>query len=236
MRYFFLYLILSINVISIEIAHADIHLGISEKITQLTGEINADKTQGNLTSFLSPSLGLTILANLNQKLKLLFSAEFTQMQFSAPSGRSLVNEKIYSKTYSTGFQYFLSEDDAFKFQLGFDDYPYYRAKTQTSVELAQSNGIFFNTAFKHVLKETFISAFELSLKAISPIKSEYDQGRLGYGSDLLIEKEYKQDQYNYDLQAFIGFQKILMKTMTFTKEEIGLRLIIKIPLQSKKLI
>lgn len=52
-----------------------------------------------ILSFFSPAVDLTVLANLNQKLKLLFSAEVTQMKFSASAGRRLESDKIQSTKY-----------------------------------------------------------------------------------------------------------------------------------------
>ena len=97
-------------------------------------------------------------------------------------------------------------------------------------------GAFIKTSFSQNLGKPYISSYQISLLAISPLMNDYDEGRPGYGYELLWEKEIKSDDLTY---SFVGFYEALnlpMKNILLKKAEMGLRIILKIPIKTKDLI
>ena len=212
---------------------ADIHLSLSENAIQVTGKSEIDQTQGNLTSFISPSLGLVIQASIKEKFKLNFSGQLTNVKFSAPYARVLKDPETYLKKYSVGFLYLLSENKEWRFDLGFEDFPFFANTDQNNITLTKSNATFINSTYKQTLSYPFIFNYELSLEAISPLVNDFDQGKLGYGYGLALGKEIKNDGNSYNLAMFYGSQYLPMKSLLIKKDELGIRFLIKIPIKSK---
>lgn len=227
-NYFFL-----IGLFFIRPVWADIHLSLSEKAIQVTGKSKIDQAQGNLTSFISPSLGLVIQASIKEKFKLNFSGQVTNVKFSAPYARILKDPETLLKKYSVGFLYLLSDNKEWRFDLGFEDFPFFANTDQNNITLTKSNATVINSTYKQTLSSPFIFNYELSVEAISPIVNDYDQGRLGFGYGLALGKEIKNDGNSYNIATFYGSQYLPMKNLLIKKDELGIRFLIKIPIKSK---
>jgi len=222
------------------ISLADIDFGISNKSIQVLGKSRANGSQGHLTSYLSPNTNLAIISDLKNKLKLVFTGEVTRANFKAPVNHTLANGSILFTQYSTGILYLVDSNVSLKFLIGLEDSLYYSNSKPLSILLDKSNDFFLKSSFKYLttnsLLSDFLTSFQLSLQALTPLKNEFDKGSLSYGGEILLEKEFKRDEYFYAAQTFLGYQQNLMKNMTFTKEDIGIRFLLKIPIKSKKLL
>lgn len=215
---------------------ADVHFAISESLVQINGKSEIDNTNGNLTSLFSPGVQAVILANFSQKLKLNFSGTYLRPSFKAPSGRTLKKKEMSLSQYSAGPVFLLSPKSEMRLNLGFEDYPYYKALTQNEIALDKNNGSFLALTYKYLLEDFFLSSWEIEGKIAAPLSTDYDQGKPIYGIKLSSEKELKRNQFIYSAGGYISLQHIPMTKIIYNKTDMGIYFSVKIPLKTKNIL
>jgi hypothetical protein len=216
---------------------ADIHVGVGNEITQITEKALLDNTKGNLTSFLTPNFSLNILANLNLATKLNFYASLNRPTFQSPSGRNLEVKSIFLSNYGTGLNYLINKNNKFIFNFEIIETPFYSFSNQSSIFLEKSQNISFQVGYFHQFLDPLEFSIETLALFISPLKKEYDVGKISYGVKINFEKKiFSENDFHFFADLNLGYNAFPTKNIELTKEDIGIKLMVKIPIKSKELL